>query len=167
MRNNTSENEHPLHNRDKALQLLNKWKSLPDKGFRMSKKKLHIRDTFGWTPLYYALLNGRTKVVKVVLNNDAGPNATDLAEWTPLHYAMRLDDEECSEWALKTFIWALLRRGANIEIYGKDGTRAFHYAARRARETATKMLLEARANMSSIILAKLHYIGLHMREVDR
>ena len=81
-----------------------------------------------------------------LLKDSPDPNATDLAEWTALHYAIHTVDEN-SEARLESTIWALLETGADTEIRGRYGTCALHCAARKPDDEATSILLQAGASV--------------------
>lgn len=73
------------------------------------------RDDVNWTPLDYAARHGRTKTVKLLLDNDAPVDAFDKNLSTPLHHSSKHGHIDC--------IKVLLDYGASISqqnILGKN-----------------------------------------------
>ena len=127
-------------------------------------KYVNVIDILGRSPLHYAAVRGDVKVIRKLIKIGADPKATDLAEWTPLHYAIekmkekktqqqnslveeekekegRVEEEEDRE-----VVWALLQGGVDIEIRGRDGIGCLHCAARSSSAKLTNLLLEAGAS---------------------
>ncbi|KAF8248448.1 hypothetical protein K440DRAFT_600001, partial [Wilcoxina mikolae CBS 423.85] len=48
----------------------------------------NTRDILGWGPLHYAAARSDQDVIHQLLTYGSDPKATDLDEWTPLHYAI-------------------------------------------------------------------------------
>lgn len=104
------------------------------------------RDILGWSLLHYAAaVRADVKVIQALLDIGVDPNASDLAEWTPLHYAVETVEQD----KLEPIIWALLRGGADIEIRGRDGMGLLHRATKKGHTQVIEQLLQAGANIDT------------------
>ena len=86
----------------------------------------------GCTGLHYAISNGQTEAIRILLQNGADPNPTDLMETSPLEVCALsndLDDEQSRAIAL-----LLLEAGADPNHVGADGETARSYAEVRNKE---------------------------------
>ena len=104
------------------------------------------RDVFDRSPLHYAAQGRNVVALQSLLKDSPDPNATDLAEWSALHYAIHTVDENRAK-SLESTIWALLGNGADTEVRGRDGICALHCAARQPDDEATSILLQAGASV--------------------
>ena len=78
-------------------------------------------DIFGWTPLHYAAIRRDEEVVAALLKSGADPKAMDLAERTPLHYAIEAantNDETGKR--LIAVVSVLIENGADTVMRGRD-----------------------------------------------
>lgn len=89
------------------------------------------REALGWSSLHSAVLqklehNDPVRVTEL-LKAHADPNAIDLAGWTPLHYAIEIQNQKDA----KILIETLADHGADIHMRGRDGTGLLHCAAKK------------------------------------
>lgn len=123
-------------------------------------------DTFGRTPLLYAVENGHITVVKLLIESGADTTAKDSKGRTALHLAALQPHE--------TVVQMLLENGADIEaktgldrdvfhrdlteflnehfdygIKGRAGCTALHWAAAKGHRAVVKLLLDHGADTSS------------------
>jgi ankyrin repeat protein len=98
------------------------------------------RDGEGRTPLFQALLDGRTSLVRALLASGADPNAVDGRGETPLHVAVRL--RRASEARL------LIQKGALVDAQDANGNTPLWRAvfAHQGNEEVIGTLLEHGAN---------------------
>jgi hypothetical protein len=97
------------------------------------------RDRQGWSPLSYAVLEGRADLVTALLE-DAGPNATGVLRrdepaflvtkgMSNLHLAaMRCDEDESETTRVESIIKVLLARGADAGQKDTSGNSCLHFA---------------------------------------
>lgn len=105
------------------------------------QKGLSINDPNqdGFTPLYYAILDGNDDVAKVLLDAGADPNDKEsTAGATPLHFAVEKDNA--------TIINHLLAKGADIEAIDEDEDTPLMRAAKEYKLNAAEALLKKGAN---------------------
>ena len=109
-------------------------------------EKIGVTDIFGWTLLHYAAIRLDKEVVEELLKKGANPKAKDLAERTPLHYAIdAANPNDETDKRLKAVVSVLIEYGADTELRGRDGIGALHCAARNSSAAVTNQLLEAGA----------------------
>ena len=108
-----------------------------------SDEEVRSRDIFDWTPLHYAAVLEDGKAITKLLELKADPNALDLADWTPMHYAIENTNEE----KLDSIVSALLARGADTEIRGRDGMGPLHCAAKQGYARVIESLTRAGASV--------------------
>src|SRR6266404_3585794 len=100
------------------------------------------QDVVGTTLLLSAAENGETRIVKILLDQGANPNVTDIHDHrTPLHWAGLNFDVES--------IKALLGRGANINASDDYGQTALMQAASTTDRETVKFLIEHGADVNS------------------
>lgn len=107
---------------------------------RENPKSVNGKGQGGWTPIMYAALYGEAEAVRLLLAQDADPNAQNDGGGTALMYA--IEDVE------KTRL--LLDRGADANARSGDGRTALLIAVGRAGSNAVvKLLLEKGASASA------------------
>jgi len=89
---------------------------LTGKGNSINKK-----DSYGNTPLHYAILVGESEYARSLIHNGADLNIKNQQELTPLQLAAFLNNE--------TVIKELLKKGADINSSGNTGYSSLHIAA--------------------------------------
>ena len=106
------------------------------------------RDSHGWSPLSYAVLEGRVDLVTALL--DAGANATGVLRrddpaflvvkgMSNLHLAaMRCDEDE----TIESIIKVLLARGADAEQNDTSGNSCLHFACTLGRISCIEAILK-------------------------
>ncbi|KAL6406233.1 hypothetical protein AUP68_10402 [Ilyonectria robusta] len=135
----------------------------------------NLGDSYGRTPLWWAVQNGHEMVVKLLLENGADTEATDKhSGWTPLLHAavegheavVKLLIEKGAKCEAKDnggrtpLLWAaqngygavvklLLENGAKTESKDNRGRTPLSWAAWGGREAVTKLLLEKGADRES------------------
>lgn len=69
--------------------------------------KVDVQDDYGWTPLYWAIVNAKEELVKLLINHGANVNTKDAENRTPLYIAA-LD-------STTGIAKLLMNHGANLE----------------------------------------------------
>ena len=98
-------------------------------------------DIYGITALMWAAMNGRSEVVKILLDAGADVNAKTEGGTTALMLAAFLDNTEVAK--------ILLNAGANVNARTKDGRTALIEAASEGRVKIVKTLLDAGADVNA------------------
>lgn len=132
-----------------------------------------IRDTFGRTLLHYAAVLGDVRLIRALVRVGADPKAVDIADWTPLHYAVESmrepnpsadgDDDDDRGQGPQAVIWALLQTGGDMEMHRRDGTGVLHVAAKYGNAEIVALFLQAGANiemLDNFRRTPLHYATL-------
>lgn len=101
---------------------------------------IHAADIFGRVALHYAMAND-SDAARILLSLGANPRATDIGDWTPLHYAAWYGNEKA--------VRLLIPGGADIDAKGKEGMTPLHCAAARNHAKIAEFLLESGANMEA------------------
>jgi ankyrin repeat protein len=100
-------------------------------------KKLYSRgaeiNPTGWTPLAYAATNGKTEVVRYLVEIGAKPNALSANGTTALMMAVRGGHTETVD--------VLLAKGADVNLRNQNGASALAWATRGGFGTIEKSLL--------------------------
>jgi len=128
---------------------LNRVRTLLNQGM-----SVNLRDSFGYTPLYWAANKNRLNVVKELLNRGAKKNARDWFGHTALFAATRSGH--------LNVVKELLNRGANKNARDSSGHTPLHIAAHRGNLNIVKELLRrgARVNpRNSNGFIPLHLVG--------
>jgi len=102
----------------------------------------HDADLMGHTELHIASMNPDKPWIKNSHSlRKLNPNVLDSAGWTPLHHLVSHAGSTHDQ------LWALISRGAEINIHGFDGMAPLHCAARSGRWDLAKLLIECGANV--------------------
>lgn len=104
-------NNSPLHTATRSSGSIREMKSLLKGG-----ADINARNNAGWAPLHIAVAENSYGKAKVLLEAGADVNATiDRQEDdTPLHLATWTDNAKMAQ--------LLIKHGANLDLYGEDGT---------------------------------------------
>ncbi|MGC8542550.1 MAG: ankyrin repeat domain-containing protein, partial [Vulcanisaeta sp.] len=102
---------------------------------------VNARDSYGKTPLHYAVEGGHLGVVKELLKHGADVNAKDNEGRTPLHYAIMNDDIKITK--------VLVRRGADVNASDKSGVTSLHIAAERRYKKLVNYLIKHGADVNA------------------
>jgi ankyrin repeat protein len=102
---------------------------------------MHEQVRFGRTPLIQASAEGKTDVVKSLLEKGADINALDGDGWTAMREASRNGHTEV--------VRLLLEKGADISTHDGDGWTALSLAAGGGRTEVVKLLLERGADVNA------------------
>ena len=106
----------------------------------------HIEDPeYNHTPLHTASMNGRTPIVKLLIDNGALVNSTDSIGFTPLHLAAQ-------EGHLAT-ARLLVTRGARTDAANRQGAMPIHKAAQHNRLQVLEFLV-TEAGVSVDVVSK-------------
>lgn len=99
-----------------------------------------VRDAEGRTPLFQALVEGRTSLVRALLEFGAAPDARDHRGETPLHVAARHHRVHEARW--------LIERGAPVDAADASGNTPLHRAvfSQAGSEEIVALLLQAGAD---------------------
>ena len=99
-------------------------------------------NSFGWTPLHLAALNGYVEVCRLLIDREADINAMTISNWTPLHHAaFRGHVKVCR---------LLIDRGASVHAIDDEGLTPLHYAAWWGQADVCRLLIQAGANVNSV-----------------
>jgi hypothetical protein len=117
------------------------------------------QDVVGTTLLLSAAENGETRIVKILLDQGANPNVTDIhSHQTPLHFAAQNFDVES--------IKALLGHGANINATDDYGRTVLMSAASMTDRETVKFLIEHGADVNSTTRDGSSALSLARRDRD-
>ena len=101
---------------------------------------LSSRDDRGITPLYYAALNGRTEVVKYLIERGADVNETLSNRMSPLHVAAS---------KYKEIVLLLVNNGADVNLNSYDDSSPLHSAAYSGNIEIAEILLNKGAKINT------------------
>ncbi|XP_054719811.1 ankyrin repeat and protein kinase domain-containing protein 1-like isoform X1 [Uloborus diversus] len=129
-------NQTPLHlalrwNKNCAAEVLVNW----DAG----EAPNDLQDDRGRTPLYFAVIEGHTEIVKKLVAAGANTCLSDAAGRTPLHVAIYYRKEDAAN--------ALIECGAVNDLQNKDGRSPLHFAISEGYVEICKKLLAAGCNV--------------------
>ena len=104
---------------------------------------LEFQDTRGWTPLFYAVENGREAMIRLLLEKGAKlETVAEASGWTPLLYA--IDNGQ------KAVVKLLLEKGAKLEaVRGVPDNTPLLYAIAKRDEAVVQLLLEKGAKLET------------------
>lgn len=134
---------------------------------------VNARDKYTYTPLHWAVQNGRQDITRFLLNNGASVNVTAKGD-TPLHLAVKGGYKEIIELLLakgadvnikdtkgwtplhqvswsghKDIVRLLLANDAAIKVKGEDGRTPLHLATRRGHQEIVSLLLDKGADINA------------------
>lgn len=113
-----------------------------------------VRDRYnGRSVLHWAASNRQRTMLSLLLQENADPNATDLAGATPLHCAIFREDTGA--------VAILLSYGADTGIANRWGWRALHLAAIIGNPDVTMQLLATGADIGSMSAGVIPKTALH------
>ena len=101
---------------------------------------LSSRDERGITPLYYAALNGRTEVVRFLIERGSDVNEALSNGMTPLHVAAS---------KYKDIVLLLVNNGADVNLNSYDGSSPLHSAAYSGNIEIAEILLNKGAKINT------------------
>jgi ankyrin repeat protein len=83
----------------------------------------NVRDSYGYTPLYIAVLQGQDDLVKLLLEKGADASPKGYLGYTPLHGAVRryyrgANDTPCNDPAIAKM---LIKHGADLNAKNSSG----------------------------------------------
>lgn len=78
----------------------------------------------GKTPLMFAVITGKHKAVRELLDSGSNINASDVQKWTPLMFAVNCNDPKSVE--------LLIERGADKTLRNTEGHTAYDIAVQRS-----------------------------------
>ncbi|XXH03121.1 hypothetical protein Hte_009514 [Hypoxylon texense] len=97
-----------------------------------STEGINALDSFGTSPLHYAVENGDSTAVRTLINYGANLDIKNLYGHTPLMPAAEYGDPECAE--------SLISGGCDVNAYDNLGESALYYALRSSVEGTAKMV---------------------------
>jgi len=101
----------------------------------------NVRDTFGRTPLLYALDWSREDIALLLIENGANVNVKDSAGWTALH--------EASRNGCKNSVLLLIERNANVNSKDNEGTTPLHQATIYNNQDCAEILIRNNADLEA------------------
>ncbi|XP_067941457.1 histone-lysine N-methyltransferase EHMT2-like isoform X2 [Watersipora subatra] len=117
-------------------------KAICDYMLKEAHANIDCADEGGWTPLIWAIDNGHTQVVKLLLNCQAALHKRDSEGNTCIHWGAYSGNTD--------IIRLLIKRGADIEAINELGDRPLHIAVKQARTDAVILLLSHGADTTVI-----------------
>ncbi len=107
---------------------------------------LNSTDDLGHTPLNWAILNGRTEAVTILVDLGANVDSTDSKQFPPIICAASRVGLHA-----RTSMRILIGSGANLDATAKpEGGTALHSCAWKRQERMVKMLVKAGANVNAV-----------------
>ena len=95
----------------------------------------------GWTPLMFAAWQGKTEVIKILLEHGVDVNCKTKYDWAPIDVCCRDGYEE--------IVSLLLEKGAPVNLKSTKGYTALGLAAHNGYLSIVKMLVNAGADFNS------------------
>lgn len=102
------------------------------------ESNLDVVDKFNRTPLHYAAMTGRDKVVNLLISRGSNCNAMDYSLESPMHKAIYNGHRNVIE--------VLIKHPININAVNKDGLTPLHLAAMDSNAQLCKLLINSGAN---------------------
>ncbi|XP_060055081.1 inversin isoform X2 [Erinaceus europaeus] len=99
---------------------------------------INMADKYGGTALHAAALSGHVSTVKLLLENKAQVDATDVMKHTPLFRACEMGH--------KDVIQTLIKGGARVDLVDQDGHSLLHWAALGGNADVCQILIENKIN---------------------
>ncbi|KAK2503994.1 hypothetical protein MC885_003268 [Smutsia gigantea] len=99
---------------------------------------INMADKYGGTALHAAALSGHVSTVKLLLENNALVDATDVMKHTPLFRACEMGH--------KDVIQTLIKGGARVDLVDQDGHSLLHWAALGGNADVCQILIENKIN---------------------
>ncbi|KAL4794680.1 hypothetical protein BDV19DRAFT_364616 [Aspergillus venezuelensis] len=109
------------------------------------RKDVNAQDSFKKTALHIAARKGHTKLVELLVNNNADIEISTDDDETPLLSAAALN-----ETADVKVLELLIARGANVMAHNKPGGTGLHWAALTGRTEVVELLLEHDADYADV-----------------
>ena len=104
---------------------------------------LESKEGIGYTPLHRACLTKQVAVAKFLLDKGANVNARDDYQFTPLHRASGVPDQDL------VLLQSLIDKGADVNAQGYNGLTPLHWAAFRGGFKVAKLLLDHGADINA------------------
>ncbi|XP_069491046.1 inversin [Ambystoma mexicanum] len=95
---------------------------------------VNLADRYGGTALHAASLAGHVSTVRLLLEQGARADASDLAKQTPLFRACEMGHQ--------TVVQALIEGGARVDLVDQDGRSPLHWAALGGNANVCRILME-------------------------
>ncbi|KAK4186822.1 ankyrin repeat-containing domain protein [Podospora australis] len=121
----------------------------------LAERGVGMVDSEGMTALHWAAYYGYTRILEILLDNNADIDVKDNKGSTPLHRAIQGRHTE--------IVSGLVRRGANLNAQDENGATALHWAATDLHIETIQTLVEGNASVESqdkIGDTALHYFAL-------
>ncbi|TGO30374.1 hypothetical protein BPAE_0006g01150 [Botrytis paeoniae] len=129
---------------DLHKQIIDKKKPLDLKSTSLSDP-----DILGWTPLHYAVRYSFDAVKELLKEDKELANKVDLAQRTPLHYAvMKQNKSQVQQSEIQTI--SQLVEANSKPLKGRDGLVPLHWAAKTGNYEAVELLLNTQLHQSTI-----------------
>jgi ankyrin repeat protein len=122
---------------DGELQFVSKWLDAPRK-----HNDVNIKDNMGWTLLHVALANRKYDIAMFLLAHpDISVNAVNRDITTPLHYAIKVNEDEVQIEKVLEVLQTMFEKGAIISAKQKSGQTPLHEACSRGNHRIAEWLI--------------------------
>ncbi len=120
------------------IEEIEKWEpNLNLVGDLISLGTINVQDNSGWAPLHYSVMNGRTEIVRMLIDAGAKLNVQSNIGYTPLHRAAINGQVEIAR--------LLIDAGAYVDVQDKSGYTPLHRATEYREIEIARMLIDAGA----------------------